>query len=631
MKQNFFYVAFYLAFAFLLTGCTPDDAMSEYEHTEAYFSEGLGCQIGTAQWWETTVKLQVEVVTDAPAKIWLLSNQENGALYDYKEVEASGTVMMTAPQGQGNTLKLNCMCQNRLTKQTVTLSGKAVETVSLNTQKSTPAVSPEGKNHNSGKDHPVSLCGNSVAGNGEQCEFNSEQLESFRNMMGIMSLGGSYLDYLGDVSDNYELLSKGPFYLIWTSGWEAYQTPHILGYYYHSPGTYEDIVYVDLSETHKWDYIDGFSKVQYQIDFDDDVAGMHFNAGEWYDANFDMYDVYDSNHSLNMDRLGDNAFNMHAVYNRYGQHISALRGLAFLVDVPAGKHIGMYLRSESEPYPGQWERVRAQGVPPYVNSPALFRGTCFSAHDLNVDNARRSIIWDGGPAIWMGMEDFVVGGDNDCDDVVFCVLEDMDIYKPEIITPDMILDETNLPFPWTLAFEDVYREADFDFNDAVIRLVPDYDREVCCVTAMAVGATEQMYLYYDGPAGEVCLGEMHELMGNANTSVYINTQQSNISTAVVPLDCVPWPKTYTMDQDARRFSIRVKRGTCEDCADTLSLPSTPGKLPEALLVAGEWNWPKEGVSIVSAYPYFSTWSHDPTLISSWEWYKNANINTSVSY
>ena len=109
MKQNFLYLAFYLAFAVLLTGCTPDDAVTEYEHTESYFVEELGCQIGVTQWWETSVKLQVNVVTDAPAKIWLLSDQEDDVLYDYKEVQASGTVMMTAPQGQGNTVYLNCV------------------------------------------------------------------------------------------------------------------------------------------------------------------------------------------------------------------------------------------------------------------------------------------------------------------------------------------------------------------------------------------------------------------------------------------------------------------------------------------------------------------------------------------
>jgi len=148
---------------------------------------------------------------------------------------------------------------------------------------------------------------------------------------------------------------------------------------------------------------------------------------------------------------------------------------------------------------------------------------------------------------------------------------------------------------------------------------------------MATGSTENMYLYYDGPNGEVCLGEMHKLLGNTGELKYINTQQPTASTPTVLVDCVPWPKDYTMEQDARRFSIRIQRGTCEDCMDTLSLPSTAGVLPEALLVAGEWNWPMENTSIVSAYTNFPKWSQDPSNTAYWDWYKRALSGTIVSH
>lgn len=67
---------------------------------------------------------------------------------------------------------------------------------------------------------------------------------------------------------NYELETNGPFYITWVTGHDADQHSHILGYYYHSSNTYDDIKYVDLSETNKWDYIDGLAKVQYQLDID---------------------------------------------------------------------------------------------------------------------------------------------------------------------------------------------------------------------------------------------------------------------------------------------------------------------------------------------------------------------------
>lgn len=630
MRQIVFYLVFCLAL--LLTSCTPDDSMSEYEHTNAYFQEVLGCQIGMMQWWETSVTIQVKVEANTPTRIWLTSAPKGGILYDYKEIQATGIVNLTAPQGQGKTVYISSVCRNKLSCQPITLSGKLIETVDLNPQKSSPTVSVDESCPTTDKSHPASLCGSSIDGNAEYFSFDSEELRSFRTMMTNMENGGDYVAFLDGASDDYELSSKGPFHVIWASGWEASQATHILGYYYHSPGTYSDIEYVDLSETHKWDYIDGLSKLQYQIDMNDEVAGIHFYPGQWYDANFDMYDRYGSTSASNPDRVGDSAFNIRIVFNRYRQHLSGFRGISFKVDVPVGKHIGFFLRADSESFPDQWTQVKTMGVPPYVSNQSLFRGTCFSAKDLNVGSNRRSIIWDDGSAIWMGMEDFVVGGDNDCDDVIFCVLEEVEICKPDIIIPDLVLQDIyDTIFPWTLAFEDVYRDADFDFNDAVIKLIPDYESEQCCVTAMATGSTENMYLYYDGPNGEICLGEMHKLLGNTGDLNCINTQQSIISTSPVLVDCVPWPKDYSMEQDARRFSIRVQRGTCEDCTDTLSLPSTPGKLPEALLVAGEWNWPMENTSIVSAYTYFSQWSQDPSSTAYWEWYKNAISGTTVSH
>ncbi len=633
MKRNSFYQAFCLAVTALLAGCTFNDTVTEHEQTEARFEELLGCKISSMQWWETSVKVQVDVTTDSPVRLWLTSTPKNGLLYDYKEIQTSGTVTMTAPQGQGGTVYLSSFSNNKLTAMPVALTGKPIETVSLNTLRSKPALPSTFPSYQeTEKSHPISLSGHSIAGNAAYYEFDHSQLQSFRTLMGYIEAGGDYLTTMSGSSDDYELSSNGPFHVIWASGWEAAQTTHILGYYYHSPGTYEDIEYVDLSETHQWDYIDGMSKLQYQIDVDDVAQGIHFYPGKWYDANFDMHDGYGSTYSLNMDRIGDSAFNMRRVYERYRQHISAFRGISFLIDVPVGKHIGLYLRSDSEAFPDQWSLLRSKRVPPYVSNQALFRGICFSAKDMNVDGVRRSIIWDEGSAIWMGMEDYVVGGDNDCDDVVFCVLEDVEICKPDIILPDVVLQDVYEDnFPWTLAFEDVNRDADFDFNDAVIKLVPDYQKELCCVTAMAVGSTDRMYLYFDGPDGEVNLGELHEAFGNSGTMKCINTEQQNITNPVVPMDCVPWPKGYSMEQDARRFSIRIQRGTCEDCMDTLSLPSVPGELPEALLAAGEWKWPVEKKSIVTAYPYFPNWSQDPNNLSYWHWYKSGTPGAIVSY
>lgn len=92
-----------------------------------------------------------------------------------------------------------------------------------------------------------------------------------------------------------------------------------------------------------------------------------------------------------------------------------------------------------------------------------------------------------------------------------------------------------------------------------------------------------------------------------------------------------WPKSYTMAQDAKRFYIEVKRGTCEDCADVITLANESGKTPEALLIAGEWKWPKEGTNIMNTYDTFADWSKDVTKLAYWNWYSYPKSNTYVNY
>lgn len=611
----------------LLSGCSKEEA-SEYERTSASFVDDIGGDISSQQWWRTAVSIKINVTTNNPVKLWLFSNEEEAILYDYKVVKMNGSVVMTAPQGQGD-FKLTYLCNDITTTMDISLSGRLEEVINIDTRKKnkTPrrVVAP-----------PESLSGESLIGiqdsrlRAQYYEFEMGQLYDFLSMMNLSS-SNTDAKKLG-LNCNYELISNGPFTITWVNGYEADQKSHILGYYFHSPETYDDIQYVDLSETHKWDYIDGLAKVQYKLSKNDVVDGHTFATDTWYDANFDLRDRYGSTFSENMDRIGDDAYNMQVVFNRYQGFISSLRGISFDVDVPVGMHIGFYLRSDEEPYPQQWQHIKDLGVSPYTNRSYNFMGTCFSAEDLNSDGTHRSFVIDEGEVIWMGMEDIVEGGDLDCNDLIFGVVTKVDInYMPDITTPNFISINSYRPFPWTLAFEDVNRGADFDFNDAVIKLVPDFEKEICCVTVMAAGSTERMYLHYDGPEGDMILGEVHELLGSRNSIDIINTKSTIIGVSPVEVDCVPWPQGYTMANDAQRFYIEVKRGTCADCSDIIALPSEPGLMPEAVLVAGEWQWPKEGVKISTSYSDFPRWAKDVTRTRCWEWYKTPKTDTFVSY
>ncbi len=228
--------------------------------------------------------------------------------------------------------------------------------------------------------------------------------------------------------------------------------------------------------------------------------------------------------------------------------------------------------------------------------------------------------------------DILDGGDLDCNDLIFGVTTDLSIHMPTIIDPTLMPSDTlnnYNPLPWTIAYEDVNRNPDFDFNDAVIKLMPDYKNKQCCVTAMAAGSDARMYLHYDGPDGDVNMGEIHELLGGNQS--YINTREGIAITPFTQIGCVPWPEGYTMANDAKRFYIEIQRGTCDDCTDVITLAQEPGKTPEALLVAGEWQWPKEGIHINRAYSNFPGWAGDVTKTQFWDWYNLPETDSYVFY
>lgn len=626
-----------------LSSCSTE-SLTQMERTQASFLQSLNGEVSPMQWWRTAVTLKVNVTTNAPVKMWLMSDEDKGALFDYQEVEATSVVDLTAPQGQGNTVYLVSVCNRRKTITPITLNGMTEEAVSLNLSETTKArgnqiqsVKPSNNNakasasrSNEAKGVSAVLYGSSVHGDAEYNQLSEEQKNEALDI-----LSNYYQEYVNakdlGLNCDYELESKGDFNITWFAGNSMSSTPHILGYYYHSPGTYSDIQYVDLSETEIYDYVDGKAKVQYQVN---EAAAQQYGveANHWYDANFDMKDTFENGNPYLSARKGDDAYNTMDVFRRYGHNISALRGISFVVKVPVGMQVGFYDRVEETAAPEQYDHFVRMGIKPYT-SRENYKMMNFSCENMNMNmkGIHRSCIIPTKSSYWMGMENSYDGGDLDCNDVIFEVSAGMPIHRPSIIEPDLApIGEYDDKMPWTIAYEDVYRDADYDFNDAVIQVVPDYENEKCCVKVMAAGSKNRMYLHYDGPDGDVNLGEIHELLGS-NSDTEINTKTSMAQTAFVNIDCVKWPKGYNMANDAKRFYIEVKRGNCADCSDVITLAQEPGETPEALLVAGEWKWPREGVNIMTTYDTFANWSKDITKVAYWNWYSYPKSNTYVSY
>ena len=192
----------------LVCGCSTEEA-TEHERTYDEFINSLGGNVSAQQWWRTSVTLNVNVTTDVPVKMWLLFTQnETTVLCDYKELQTSGTVTMTAPQGQGDTLSLAYVYKKKMYTQSIVLSGKAEEFVSLNTvstsRTSTRASSP-----------PESLCGKSIRGNAEYFQFTNPQLDDYYLMMNYSK--NNVDAKVQGLNTNYELKSHGPFYITWVN------------------------------------------------------------------------------------------------------------------------------------------------------------------------------------------------------------------------------------------------------------------------------------------------------------------------------------------------------------------------------------------------------------------------------
>lgn len=635
---------FALALVSALTSCSTE-LLSEYDRTKVDFNNCLNGDISSLQLWRTAVNLKVNVTTDDNVKLWLMSGNDKGTLYDYREVASSGIINMVMPQGQGNKAYLVSVCNRNKKITPITLTGKTEESIELNVSgkkdnstnilRTTAYSSTHVKDTNESNEifgstnKRSSLYGNSILGNAFYNEFTPNQLnESFE------ILNKFYQEYIPaktlDMNCDYELESKGDFNITWFAGNCLSTTPHILGYYYHSPGTYDDIEYVDISETEIYDYIDGMAKVQYKVN---NTAAQQYGilADHWYDANFDMLDLFENGKPIAA-RLGDDAYNSIDVLKRYGKNITNVRGISFTISVPHGKRIGFYDRSEEVALPEQYDRFVRMGIKPYTTRDKYkaMNFTC-EAMNMNINGSYRSGIVKSNNAYWMGVENDYTGGDLDCNDVMFEVSSELEIHRPSIVEPDLKpFGEYTDRMPWTIAYEDVYRNADFDFNDAVIKVIPNYEKEECCVTVMAAGSTSKMYLHFNGPDGDINLGEIHELLGSSPKQT-INTKYPDPQVPFVQVGCVKWPKDYTMQQDASRFYIEVQRGTCQDCSDIITLADKPGEMPQALLVAGEWKWPQEGINIINAYTNFAKWAKNNTLLENWNWYASPVINSVVKY
>ena len=628
-----------VVFALAFSACSEDTGLAGTEN-----GENSGWPLNSVdpkQTWMTSETVQLDISIDDEADITAQTiMNEKVTVLGQTHLKGSGVMFLDIPQGIGSSFGLVYDDGvNAKQYRQINLVGNNAKVIDVNFQSAsnTKSVAPAAQRASTRAATNNSLYGNSII---EDCGYLNfgpwgwgdvkKALVESQNSKNNMS---TLIDY--ELMEGGELLANDDILLSFLYGHTGQTAARTLGYYYHSVGSYSDIVFIDIAEVLKLDYYNGKAKVQYQVD----------DKPTWYDANFDYRDdpANPSQTPANSVRKGDDAWNTLNVHNYYGDRLTAIRGLTFKLSIPKGKEYGFYLRTEEKLSTDQKTKLTNLGV---TDSNLPKYSANYSCASMNTkDNNFRSAIAIYDNFTFMGIDDNLNGGDLDCNDVTFALSnikgekyipkftegtknsnlnKDVIEKHPEYINPPS-LEETNLQ-SWTLAFENAGLDNDYDFNDVVLKVTPDTQNGKAEVKLLATGAQRKTEVYFNG----TLLGEVHELFG-VSTDTFVNTTSNTATRKAITLPSIEWPKNTTMEAQRMNFSLKVYND--DDTLDrefSMKDLLNDKKSPQALCVAGNWKWPKERIAVHVAYPLIGKWGVNFNNPEYSNWYSQPKADAVVT-
>ena len=628
-----------VVFALAFSACSEDTGLAGTENGEN--SRWPLNSVDPKQTWMTSETVQLDISIDDEADITAQTiMNEKVTVLGQTHLKGSGVMFLDIPQGIGSSFGLVYDDGvNAKQYRQINLVGNNAKVIDVNFQSAsnTKSVAPAAQRASTRAATNNSLYGNSII---EDCGYLNfgpwgwgdvkKALVESQNSKNNMS---TLIDY--ELMEGGELLANDDILLSFLYGHTGQTAARTLGYYYHSVGSYSDIVFKDIAEVLKLDYYNGKAKVQYQVD----------DKPTWYDANFDYRDdpANPSQTPANSVRKGDDAWNTLNVHNYYGDRLTAIRGLTFKLSIPKGKEYGFYLRTEEKLSTDQKTKLTNLGVTD-SNLPEYSANYSCAAMNTKTNNFRSAIaIYDN--FTFMGMDDDLGGGDFDCNDVTFALSnskgekyipeftestkksewnKDVIAKHPEYINPPS-LEETNLQ-SWTLAFENAGLDNDYDFNDVVLKVTPDTKNGKAEVKLLAAGAQRKTEVYFNGKL----LGEVHDLFG-VSSGTFVNTTSNTATTKAVTLPSIDWPKNTTMEEQRMNFSLKVYNddGTVDREFSMKDLLNDM-KSPQVLCVAGNWKWPKERIAVHVAYPLIGKWGVNFNNEEYYNWYSQPKADAVVT-
>ena len=628
-----------VVFALAFSACSEDTGLAGTEN-----GENSGWPLNSVdpkQTWMTSETVQLDISIDDEADITAQTiMNEKVTVLGQTHLKGSGVMFLDIPQGIGSSFGLVYDDGvNAKQYRQINLVGNNAKVIDVNFQSAsnTKSVAPAAQRASTRVATASSLYGSSYI---EDCGYlnfgpwgwgdvKKTLVESQNSKINMSTL----IDY--ELMEGGELLANDDILLSFLYGHTGQTAARTLGYYYHSVGSYSDIVFKDIAEVLKLDYYNGKAKVQYQVD----------DKPTWYDANFDYRDdpANPSQTPANSVRKGDDAWNTLNVHNYYGDRLTAIRGLTFKLSIPKGKEYGFYLRTEEKLSTDQKTKLTNLGITD-SNLPEYSANYSCAAMNTKTNNFRSAIaIYDN--FTFMGMDDDLGGGDLDCNDVTFALSnskgekyipeftegtknsnwnKDVIEEHPEYINPPS-LEETNLQ-SWTLAFENAGLDNDYDFNDVVLKVTPDTQNGKAEVKLLATGAQRKTEVYFNG----TLLGEVHELFG-VSTDTFVNTTSNTATKKAVTLSPINWPQNTTMEAQRMNFSLKVYNddGTVDREFSMKDLLNDM-KSPQVLCVAGNWKWPKERIAVHVAYPLIGKWGVNFNNEEYYNWYSQPKADAVVT-
>lgn len=632
-----------VVFALAFSACSEDTGLAGTEN-----GENSGWPLNSVdpkQTWMTSEIVQLDISIDDEADITAQTiMNEKVTVLGQTHLKGSGVMFLDIPQGIGSSFGLVYDDGvNAKQYRQINLVGNNAKVIDVNFQSAsnTKSVAPAAQRVSTRAATNSSLYGSSYI---EDCGYlnfgpwgwgdvKTALVESQNSKLNLTTLIDYEIQSKGLIEGG-ELMANDEILLSFLYGHTGQTAARTLGYYYHSVGSYSDIVFQDIAEVLKLDYYNGKAKVQYQLD----------DQPTWYDANFDYKDTPSNpNNANSATRRGDDAYNTLNVHNYYGDRLTAIRGLTFKLSIPKGMEYGFYLRTEETLSPEQKTKLTNLGVTE-SKLPRYRANYSCAAMNTGTNNFRSAIaIYDN--FTFMGMDDDLGGGDFDCNDVTFALSntkgeryipeftegtknsnwnKDVIEEHPEYINPPS-LEETNLQ-SWTLAFENAGLDNDYDFNDVVLKVTPDTQNGKAEVKLLAAGAQRRTEVYFNG----TLLGEVHDLFG-VSTDTFVNTTSNTATTKTVTLPTIDWPKNTTMEEQRMNFSLKVynddgtldREFSMEDLLNDM-------KSPQALCVAGDWKWPKERVDVHVAYPLIGKWGVNFNNQEYYNWYSQPKADAVVT-